>query len=156
MTKTALTRVLLAVALVASPAAAQTWRHPSSTDNMLWPAVGGVTAIVMQPTHEFGRNDDSGVGLEASGSVGLDPWGILRLRGSFGGAWYGFLLVTGHQIGLYTALVAALLVACFVAALRIALARTIEAPPPAGPTVRGPGGYAGPGSLGGTESALSR
>jgi hypothetical protein len=76
--------------------------------------------------------------------------------GGFGGAWYGFLLVTGHQIGLYTALVGALLAACFVAALRIALVRRAAPPVPAGPPVRGPGGYAGPGSLGGTQSALER
>jgi hypothetical protein len=72
------------------------------------------------------------------------------------GAWYAFLLVTGHQIGLYTALVAALLAACFTAAVRIALARRREPREPTGPTVRGPGNYAGPGSLGGTESALRR
>jgi malonyl CoA-acyl carrier protein transacylase len=47
--------------------------------------------------------------------------------GPLGGAWYAFLLVTGHQIGLYTALVLALLAACFVAALRIVLARRVGA-----------------------------
>ena len=82
---------------------------------------------------------------------------LARLQiGPLGGTWYGFLLVTGHQIGLYTALVGALLLACFAAALRIVLARRPEEPEPAGASVRGPGGYAGPGSLGGTESALQR
>jgi hypothetical protein len=74
--------------------------------------------------------------------------------GPLTGAWYAFLLVTGHQIGLYTAVVGALLAACLGAALRIALARRREPREAPGPTVRGPGGYAGPGSLGGTESAL--
>jgi hypothetical protein len=43
--------------------------------------------------------------------------------GPLGGAWYGFLLVTGHEIGLYTVVIASLIGACFAAALRIALAR---------------------------------
>jgi hypothetical protein len=76
--------------------------------------------------------------------------------GPFAGLWYGFLLVTGHQVGLYTAVVAALLLACFIAALRITLARRPEPGAPAAPSVLGPGGHAGPGSLGGTESALRR
>jgi hypothetical protein len=71
-----------------------------------------------------------------------------------GGLWYGFLLVTGHDVGLYTALVGALALVCFGAALRIAVRRRSESPPPEAASVRGPRGYAGPGSLGGTESAL--
>lgn len=74
--------------------------------------------------------------------------------GPLGGLWYGFLLVTGHDVGLYTALVGALALACFGAALRIALARRHGPRATETPSVRGPGGYAGPGSLGGTESAL--
>jgi hypothetical protein len=82
---------------------------------------------------------------------------LARLQiGPLGGAWYGFLLLTGHQIGLYTAVVGSLLLACFAAALRIVLARRPHEPEAAGTSVRGPGGYAGPGSLGGTESALQR
>jgi hypothetical protein len=87
------------------------------------------------------------VALVTISRLSLDPLGAV---------WYGFLLVTGHQVGLYTALVLALLAACFAAALRIALARRAERQEPGGPSVRGPGGYAGPGSLGGTESALPR
>jgi hypothetical protein len=76
--------------------------------------------------------------------------------GPLAGVWYGFLLVTGHDVGLYTTLVGAVALVCFGAALRIALARRRPDPPAAetAPSVRGPGGYAGPGSLGGTESAL--
>ena len=78
--------------------------------------------------------------------------------GPLAGVWYGFVLVTGHSVGLYSVVVGALLLACFAAAMRIALARRHEPSEPvsAGPSVRGPGGYAGPGSLGGTESALWR
>jgi hypothetical protein len=77
--------------------------------------------------------------------------------GPLAGLWYGFLLITGHHVGLYTVVVVSVLVACSAAALRIALARRREPPRPVEtPSVRGPGGYAGPGSLGGTKSALWR
>jgi hypothetical protein len=77
--------------------------------------------------------------------------------GPLAGVWYGFLLITGHQVGLYTVLAAVVLLACFAAALQITLARRREPPvAPDAASVRGPGGYAGPGSLGGTESALWR
>src|SRR4051794_16891170 len=67
------------------------------------------------------------------------------------GIWYGFLLVTGHHVGLYTTIVGAALLSCLAAAVRITLARRPpwRARPVA--SVRGPRGYAGPGSLGGTE-----
>jgi hypothetical protein len=46
--------------------------------------------------------------------------------GPVSGLWYGFLLVTGHHVGLYTTLVGALLLTCLAAAVRIALARKPE------------------------------
>jgi hypothetical protein len=75
------------------------------------------------------------------------------------GAWYLLLLVTGHAVGPFTALVGCLMlgVACAAAELvwRSPAARPGEEAP-AGPSVFGPGAYAGPGSLGGTRSALRR
>jgi hypothetical protein len=71
--------------------------------------------------------------------------------------WYVFLLAAGGQIDLLSAIVGCVLLGAFVALVEILMARRhqgeepIEEPTPA---VRGPGGYAGPGSLGGTESAL--
>lgn len=81
---------------------------------------------------------------------------LARLEvGPLAGLWYAFLLVTGHHVGLYTTLVGAALAACFAAALRIAIARrSVSRETTGAPSVRGPGGYAGPGSLGGTDSAL--
>lgn len=49
------------------------------------------------------------------------------------GAWYVYVLVTGHHIGLYSAAVAALVAVCFAGALSIALARR---PHPRGADVR--------------------
>jgi hypothetical protein len=52
---------------------------------------------------------------------------LVRLSlGPISGLWYGFLLVTGHHIGLYSALLGALLLTCFAAALRIGAARQPE------------------------------
>jgi hypothetical protein len=59
-------------------------------------------------------------------------------------------------VGLYSVLVGSLLLVCFAAAVRIAAARRPPGREPDASSVRGPAGYAGPGSLGGTESALWR
>jgi hypothetical protein len=76
------------------------------------------------------------------------------------GAWYLLLLVTGHSLGLITALVGCVLLG--VLASVVAISRASKEEPPAErpgqprKPVYGPGTYAGPGSLGGTESALRR
>jgi hypothetical protein len=72
-------------------------------------------------------------------------------------AWTGLLLVAGGHIGLLPLLLWCLAGGCVVAALTIVAARArerIDAQPQV--TVRGPISYAGPGSLGGTDSALRR
>jgi hypothetical protein len=74
-------------------------------------------------------------------------------------AWYLFLLVTAHEVGLVTALLGCGFIGALTAVIGIARSRT-DLPGSSGdssePRLRGPGGYAGPGSLGGTESALRR
>jgi hypothetical protein len=72
-------------------------------------------------------------------------------------AWMGLLGVAGGGIGLIAALGWALVLGCACAVLAIVL-RTAGGGPAAerAITVRGPRTYAGPGSLGGTESALRR
>ncbi|MFN2616661.1 MAG: hypothetical protein ABR581_05990 [Thermoleophilaceae bacterium] len=74
------------------------------------------------------------------------------------GAWYLLLLVTGHSVGLITTLIGCVLVGTFAAALEAAGARRAAPAAPAQPSqpVYGPGAHAGPGALGGTESALGR
>lgn len=73
--------------------------------------------------------------------------------------WYLFLLVAGGQVGLLGALAGCVLLGGLGATVEILLARRRQEPAvtdePSQP-VRGPGGYAGPGSLGGTQSALRR
>jgi hypothetical protein len=68
------------------------------------------------------------------------------------------LLVAGGVVGPLQWVVWSLVLACLVAAAGLAL-RAKPAPAPSAGlpvTVRGPLTYAGPGSLGGTESALRR
>jgi hypothetical protein len=75
-------------------------------------------------------------------------------------AWSAVLMVAGGHIGFFGALLWSVGLGCGAAALILAS----EPPRPPGPvltedfeiTIRGPINYAGPGSLGGTESALRR
>ncbi len=81
--------------------------------------------------------------------LGLDP---LEL------AWTGLLLVAGGTVGPLAGLLWALLLGCSGAVLTIILRSSWHGGPEgqAPVTVRGPKTYAGPGSLGGTDSALRR
>jgi len=75
------------------------------------------------------------------------------------GAWYLLLLMTGHSVGLATSLLACLLGGAACAAAELIWrtpADLVPVPGEQGPSVYGPGQYAGPGSLGGTSSALRR
>ena len=64
-------------------------------------------------------------GLLVPAVIGIGILERLSL-GPFEGIWYGFLLVTGHHVGLYTAVVGAALATCFASAFRIAVAREPE------------------------------
>jgi len=80
--------------------------------------------------------------------LGVDP---------LGGAWYLLLLTVGGHLGLGAVVVGALFTIAFVAVLAIVRRGPSDRDaPPAPPTTRGPLSYAGPGSLGGTDSAMRR
>lgn len=71
--------------------------------------------------------------------------------------WSWVLLLAGGAVGLATAFEWGIAAGCLVSVIAIVLqAARQPRPEPAPVTVRGPVGYAGPGSLGGTESALRR
>ena len=75
------------------------------------------------------------------------------------GAWYLLMLVTGHSVGIVLAVIGCLMLAAACGTAEIAWRLPDEDEDdqgPQGPTVYGPGSYAGPGSLGGTQSALRR
>jgi hypothetical protein len=81
-------------------------------------------------------------------TLGVDP---------VSGAWYMLLMVTGGHVSLPSALLACVLAAAVGSVWSIARAKHPEVETPdVKPSVRGPGSYAGPGSLGGTPSALRR
>lgn len=72
--------------------------------------------------------------------------------------WYVWILVTGHAISPVTTLLACVGAGIALTALTLIAGRAGAPPPPEpeGPRVRGPGGHAGPGALGGTPSTLTR
>jgi hypothetical protein len=79
-------------------------------------------------------------------SLGLGPLGVV---------WNGLLLVAGGHIGVAVAIEWSLLLGCLASVVSIAVrAIRLDRPEQTPVTVRGPVTYAGPGSLGGTESAL--
>ena len=74
-----------------------------------------------------------------------------------GVVWNGVLMIASGQIGPATALLWSLVLGCFAGMLVLAVRRPNREPEPqAAISVRGPASYAGPGSLGGTQSALRR
>jgi hypothetical protein len=78
----------------------------------------------------------------------LSPVGVL---------WNGVLMIASGQIGLASVLLWSMVLGCFAGMLVLAVRRPDREPEPrAAISVRGPAGYAGPGSLGGTRSALRR
>ena len=96
--------------------------------------------------------------------VGLVPLGLVILYsvgtqglGPVDAVWHGVLLIAGGQVGLLAATEWSVILGCIVSVVVIGV-RTQRQPRPedAPVTVRGPISYAGPGSLGGTESAIRR
>jgi hypothetical protein len=89
------------------------------------------------------------VDLSIAGQLGLSPAHF---------AWFCVLLVAGGVVGPLGWVIWSLVLTCLVAALVMALRSRSSVTPPETQqiTVRGPVSYAGPGSLGGTESALRR
>jgi hypothetical protein len=97
------------------------------------------------------------VGLAPLVLVALYHLVVLRLD-PVTGTWYLLLLVAGGGVELTLALLGCIWLGCLAATVAIVRA-TPDPEPPAPdeqPTVFGPGAHAGPGALGGTESALRR
>lgn len=98
-------------------------------------------------------------------AVGVAPAALVAIYYLFAlsldplhGAWYLLMLVTGHSVGIVVSLIGCLMLAALCGTAEIAARLPDEDEPqgPQGPAVYGPGSYAGPGSLGGTQSALRR
>ncbi|HEV7884314.1 MAG TPA: hypothetical protein VGO81_12145, partial [Solirubrobacteraceae bacterium] len=97
-------------------------------------------------------------------ALGVVPLALVAtgLAGSLGlgfvdAVWEGLQLAAGGHISALGLLFWSVLAGCGVSALLVAARGREDADDPEIPiTVRGPASYAGPGSLGGTESALRR
>jgi hypothetical protein len=71
--------------------------------------------------------------------------------------WNGVLMIAAGQLGLSTLVLWSIAFGCFAGVLALAVVPAgLPRSQPAPVTVRGPISYAGPGSLGGTKSALRR
>jgi hypothetical protein len=97
------------------------------------------------------------VGLLAP-ALALVYYGLAFAAGPLGLAWLTLLGTAGGHVSVATLLIAAALLAALAGVIRVLLARRriSVTEPPAPIRTRGPVSYAGPGSLGGTESALRR
>ncbi len=148
-----------AVALVLSGAALLLWAVNPYAALLLVPAVHlWVLVVLTDPAPpRRARFAMLGAGLLPAALVALYYLVSLSLD-PLSAAWYLFLLVTGHSVGLVTALLGCVLLGAFFSTVAVVRAEHDEPPaaPADRPPVYGPGAYAGPGSLGGTESALRR
>ena len=82
-------------------------------------------------------------------SLGFGPGGL---------AWEAVLLLAGHVVSPLAAIEWSVVLGCLVTAVVLVIGAARRPAPAVAPavTVRGPASYAGPGSLGGTKSALRR
>ena len=73
-------------------------------------------------------------------------------------AWLAVLITAGGHVSVLAALILSLLAGCLVGVVAVVRTRrrVVRGAEPEPIRTRGPIGYAGPGSLGGTESALKR
>jgi hypothetical protein len=141
--------VLVAIVWVANPYAAF----------LLLPAAH-LWLLASAPERRVGRL--AAVAVAAAGLVGpalvvlyyAHVWGL----GAGGVVWTAFGAVCGGSIGLGAALALSAFggALCATIAVLAAKARAAAGAPPDAVVTRGPRSYAGPGSLGGTESALRR
>ncbi len=83
-------------------------------------------------------------------------YGLALGAGPLALAWNWLLIAVGGQVGLLGVIWWSALLGCLASVLAIVRAKRFEPPEPVEAVIRGPVSYAGPGSLGGTESALRR
>lgn len=148
-----------ATALVLSLATLATWVVDPFAALALVPAAHGWMLAMMGgfPRHPGARALLVLGGLLVPAAIAFFYLSRLSLN-PLEAAWYLLLLVTGGGIDILQALLGCVMLGVLASVIVIVLA-TRRRPVPEEerrPAVRGPGGYAGPGSLGGTKSALRR
>jgi hypothetical protein len=149
-----------ATALVLALLAVAVWAANPYAAGLLVPAAHAWLFALSPETRV--RRHSTGAALVAAGvasAVFVVLYYAIALRmGPIDLAWLAYLSASGGVIGPLSALGLSLFAGCLACVLLVLRARRRYTPPPGGaPLVtRGPTGYAGPGSLGGTESALRR
>ncbi len=153
----------VAIALSLALVGVAVWTLNPFAALVLLPAVHAWTLASLTRVRRGGA-----LGLVAAGLLGpalLALFYMMRFDlGPLDGAWYAFLLVTGHQAGILATLLGCVVAGLLGAVLALAIAR--RDPPPTRTearrdsrprqTIFGPGGHAGPGALGGTRSGARR
>jgi hypothetical protein len=155
----------LSMMLVAIALALLAWLGNPLTALLAVPAVHLWLLIGSPDAARLGRRSRRIASL-ALVAIGVLPLALLVLSyasqlglGAGEVAWTALLLVAGGYVGLFSGLLWSIAFGCVAAAVMIAVRATPELPvaqsgEPIQVTIRGPMSYAGPGSLGGTESAL--
>jgi hypothetical protein len=148
-----------ALALVAAGAALVLWLVNPYAALVVVPAAHlWMLATLVEPRPpRRARTAMVAVGLLPLLLVALYHLVVLRMD-PITGIWYLLLLVSGGAVELSMALLACVGLGCLAATVAIVRATPDPETPPQEerPTVFGPGAHAGPGALGGTESALRR
>lgn len=133
---------------------------------VLWALNPFAAALAVPALHLWLWNCQPGVRAHRGASVLLAVLGLLPAAlvavyymhvlgvSPLGLAWTVTLAVAGGALPLGPLVMWCLLLGCAASALVVVLRFRVAAAAPAAITVRGPATYAGPGSLGGTESAL--
>jgi hypothetical protein len=150
----------IAMGLVLAVVALLLWCENPFAAALLVPAlhlwVWGVNADLRVPGGAWARSIMLALGAIPTAAVVVFYGHAL----GFGAGQLGYeavLLLAGHVVSWVAAVEWALVLGCLVTAVVLVVAEARRpAPAPAPITVRGPLGYAGPGSLGGTKSALRR
>jgi hypothetical protein len=163
-----------AIALIGSTLALLTWLVNPFAALLLLPSVHLWMLATASPRESGARDPAGGTQLRARRlrmllalgglaiPIGVVAFYLQRLAlDPLDGLWYGFSLISGGHVATATALAGCLFLGLVpsVAMVLVAAARRRPPPPPSEApkvSVRGPASYAGPGSLGGTESALRR
>jgi hypothetical protein len=152
-----------------APAAAATGLVLASLAIGVWIANPYAAALLMPAVHAWlfalapeSRSRVAGAVLVLAGLTGplfvVLYYGVALRMSPVDLTWLGYLSAAGGVIGPLSALAISVFGGCLAGVLLVRRARRRLAPPGgAAPLVtRGPSGYAGPGSLGGTKSALRR
>lgn len=149
----------VAVALVLSLAVLALWAVNPFTALLATPALHLwlLTALVDPPPRRRTRTVMVLGGLLLPALLALYYAAVLSLD-PLSGVWYVLLMVLGGHVSLPGALLGCVLAGVLTSLLTVL--RSVDSPGPETgpqkPSVRGPATYAGPGSLGGTSSALPR